>query len=160
MSERGDDTRGAGTPGAGQPLPTMLEAIGGRIVEALDGQAVGELPMSDMVRQPTRVYHAGAIVTLADAVASTAICGGLYPVEQMVDRPFPYSIEINVSLLSNDPVGPLTARSRVVKRGRVTVVDTEVTTASGKTAALVRSTHLMVDLKKKGPHDPGLVARR
>lgn len=137
---------------------TMLAALGGRMIEVGDGYARGELPLTETVMQPTRVYHAGAIVTLADEVASAAIYGGPASMESLAGKPFPYSIQISTNLLTNDPVGPLTASSRVVKRGRVTVVDTEVTTSTGKTAALMRSTHLMVDLKREGPHAPGLVA--
>jgi hypothetical protein len=54
--------------------------------------------------------------------------------------------------MSNEPVGPLTVEVLVVKHGRITLVDTVVTTSSGKTAALVRSVHLMVNLKETGPH--------
>jgi len=54
---------------------TMLSAIGGSILELKDGYALGELPLSDLVKQPTGVFHAGAIVTLADEVASAAIFG-------------------------------------------------------------------------------------
>lgn len=65
---------------------------------------------------------------------------------------FLYSVQITLNPLTNDPIGPLTAEAKVVRRGRMTVVDTTVTASTGETAALMRSTHMMVDLKKKGPH--------
>lgn len=133
----------------------MLSAIGGELLEVRDGYAKGVLPMSETVQQPTAVFHAGAIVTLADEVASAAIHGNddtEFDSPANEGKKFPYSIQISVNLLSNDPVGPLIAESTVVKRGGVTVVDTVVTTSNGQTAALMRSTHRMVDLSKVGPH--------
>jgi uncharacterized protein (TIGR00369 family) len=131
---------------------TMLSAIGGKMIEVKDGYALGELPMSDMVQQPTQVYHAGAIVTLADEVASAALLGAYENVFAEKDKKFPYSIQISVNLLTNDPIGPLRAEAKVVRKGGVAVVDTVVTTSRGETAALMRSTHRMVDLNKVGPH--------
>lgn len=130
----------------------MLAALGGEMLEVKPGYARGVLPLSEIVMQPTRVFHAGAIVTLADEVASAAIHGCKTFDQGWQDKPFPYSIQLSVNLLSNDPIGPLTAESRVIKGGRVTVVETEVKTHEGKLAALMRSTHLMVDLRKQGPH--------
>jgi len=138
----------------------MLEAIGGRVTEIRDGYARGELPMSELVMQPTKVFHAGAIVTLADEVASMAIYGEPHQGDTLKDKPFPYSIQISVNLLSNDREGPLVAEAHVVKRGRVTVVDTHVRGPGDKPVALMRSTHLMVDLKKSGPHKAQTVASR
>lgn len=133
------------------PEWTMLSAIGGTISQVREGYACGHLPLVAAVMQPTGVYHAGAIVVLADEVASAAIYGGR-AAGDIMQRPFPYSIQLSVNLLSNDPEGPLTAESQVVKRGRITVVETEVKGKAGQTVALMRSTHMMVDLKKSGPH--------
>lgn len=130
----------------------MLRGLGGEMLEIRDGYARARLTLSEKVMQPTRVFHAGAIVTLADEVASAAIHGEEVDLENMGGKKFPYSIQLSVNLLTNDPVGPLTAESNVIRRGRVTVVETVVTTSTGETAALMRSTHLMVDHKKTGPH--------
>ncbi|MBX9720184.1 MAG: PaaI family thioesterase [Candidatus Obscuribacterales bacterium] len=131
---------------------TMLYAIGGKMLEVREDYALGELPLTDMVKQPTGVYHAGAIVTLADEVASQAIHGRSVDDESMEGKKFPYSIQISVNLLTNDPVGPMRAEAKVIRKGGIAVVDTTVTTSSGATAALMRSTHRMVDLNKTGPH--------
>jgi len=130
----------------------MLGALGGQIIEVADGFAKAELPLSEEVMQPTGVFHAGAITMLADEVASTAIVGTHASDPAAKDKLFPYSVQISLNLLTNDPIGPLTAEARVVKKGRLTVVDTVVITSKGETAALMRSTHMMVDLKKAGPH--------
>lgn len=130
----------------------MLRFLGGEMLEVRDGYAKAVLPLSENVMQPTRVFHAGAIVTLADEVASSAIHGSQLDPEDMENKKFPYSVQLSVNLLTNDPVGPLTCESNVIKRGRITVVETVVTTSKGETAALMRSTHLMVDPNRTGPH--------
>lgn len=133
----------------------MLGAVGGEITEVADGFARGHLPLTNEVMQPTGVFHAGAITVLADEVASAAIFGTHAGDPGAEDKLFPYSVQISLNLLTNDSVGPLTAEAKVVRRGRMTVVDTVVTASNGETAALMRSTHMMVDLKKKGPHKKG-----
>jgi uncharacterized protein (TIGR00369 family) len=130
----------------------MLRALGGEMLEIGDGYARARLTLSEKVMQPTRVYHAGAIVTLADEAASAAIHGEPVDPDCMAGKKFPYSIQLSVNLLTNDPVGPIEAESTVIRRGHVTVVETVVKTASGKVAALMRSTHLMVDPERTGPH--------
>lgn len=130
---------------------TMLSAIGGEITEYSDGYARGVLPLTETVMQPTRVFHAGAIATLADEVASIAIKGAPGNESATAAGKFPYSVQLSINLLTNDPVGPLTAEARVVRKGRMTVVRTEVKTAGGDLAAVMMSTHLLVDLKKSGP---------
>lgn len=131
---------------------TMLSALGGDMLEVRDGYARGILHLNEMVMQPTKVFHAGAIVTLADEVASTAIHGEESAEVLKKDKLFPYSVQLSVNLLTNDPVGPLTAESKVIKKGKMTVVETTVTTSDGRTAAIMMSTHMMVDLNKTGPH--------
>ena len=118
-----------------------------------EGFASAELPLSEKVMQPMGVFHAGAIVTLADEVASAAIHGEPIDTGDLKGKLFPYSVQLSVNLLTNDPVGPLRAEARVIKRGRLTVVDTEVVTAEGKTAAIMRSTHMMVNPNRTGPHN-------
>jgi acyl-coenzyme A thioesterase PaaI-like protein len=89
---------------------------------------------------------------LADEVASTAINGEGIARGDLSGCLFPYSIQISVNLVSNDPVGPLVAEAQVVRRGRLTIVDTTVTGSTGNVVALMRSTHMMVDPSKVGPH--------
>lgn len=130
----------------------MLKALGGKMLELKDGYARAELSLSESVMQPMKVFHAGAIVTLADEVASAAIHGEPVDPEAMNGKRFPYSVVLNVNLLTNDPIGPITAEAKVRKRGRLTIVDTEVFTREGNSMATMRSTHMMVDANNKGPH--------
>ncbi|MBX9879429.1 MAG: PaaI family thioesterase [Candidatus Obscuribacterales bacterium] len=133
-------------------FPAMLHDLGGKIDEVRDGYARGHLPLSHQVMQPSQVYHAGAIVILADEVASAAIVGTIGSPVSAEKKLFPYSIQISTNLLTNDPEGPITAESKVVKKGRIVVVDTEVLGSKGQLVALVRSTHAMVDPRTTGPH--------
>ncbi len=130
----------------------MLHDLGGKIDEVREGYARGHLPLSHQVMQPSQVYHAGAIVILADEVASAAIVGTIGSPVSAEKKLFPYSIQISTNLLTNDPEGPITAESKVVKKGRIVVVDTEVLGSKGQLVALVRSTHAMVDPRTTGPH--------
>lgn len=132
-----------------------LSAMGGKCLEVKDGYARFELALTDELKQPTGVFHAGVIVTLADEAASAAIYGCSIKDENFQPEPgkkFPYSVQLSVNLLTNDPVGPITAESKVVRRGRLTVVDTVVRNCEGLDMALMRSTHMMVDASKVGPH--------
>lgn len=134
-----------------------LTALGGTMIEVRDGYALAEMPLSEEVMQPTQVFHAGAIVVLADEAASAAAYGGsIEPGEHATSsKKFPYSVQLSVNLLTNDPIGPIRAESKVVRRGRMTVVDTEVRNRDGQPMALMRSTHMMVDASKVGPHLKG-----
>ncbi len=122
------------------------------MLEVREDYALGELPLSEQVKQPTGVFHAGAIVTLADEVASAAIHGEAVDAVMMKGKKFPYSIQLSVNLLTNDPLGPLQAEAKVIRRGAVAVVDTIVSNSRGEVAALMKSVHRMVDLNKTGPH--------
>jgi uncharacterized protein (TIGR00369 family) len=52
-----------------------LTALGGRLIEVRDGYALAEMPLSEEVMQPTQVFHAGAIVVLADEAFSCGLRG-------------------------------------------------------------------------------------
>ena len=131
----------------------MLKNLGGKMLELKEGYARAELPLSEKVMQPVGVFHAGAITTLADEVASAAIHGEPVDPEDMKGKLFPYSVQLSINLITNDPVGPISAEAKVLKRGRLTIVDTSVYTQDGKLAATMRSTHMMVNPRTTGPHD-------
>jgi uncharacterized protein (TIGR00369 family) len=133
-------------------ISKMMDLFGGKIYRLGEGHARGVLPLTELVMQPTRVYHAGAIISLADEVASAALSDHEGDTDPTISKLFPYSIAINTNLLTNDPVGPITAEAFVVRRGRVAVVETKVMTSTGQLMTMVTSSHLMVDPKKTGPH--------
>lgn len=67
----------------------MLKNLGGKMLELKEGFAKAELPLSDKVMQPMRVFHAGAVVTLADEVASAAIHGESIDTANLKGKLFP-----------------------------------------------------------------------
>ncbi|MBZ0184636.1 MAG: PaaI family thioesterase [Candidatus Obscuribacterales bacterium] len=117
----------------------ILDTLGGSMLEVRDGYARAELPLSDTVMQPTRVFRAGAIVTLAVEVAAALLVGEAVDPQDRKGKRFPDSVQLSVNLLTNDPVGLLSAEAKVLRKGRVAVVDTVISTSSGQTAALMSS---------------------
>ena len=128
----------------------MLTFLGGTISEVDEGFAQCILPISDKVTQPAKVYHAGALLTLADEMASTAINGSA---DFSKTKLFPYCIGLTANFMDNDPIGPMICTSRVVKRGSgdksLCIVDTKITIRHDRPAALIRSTHM---LREDRPH--------
>lgn len=132
----------------------MLDHLGGQVVHVSEGFARCTLPLSSKVSQPLGVYHAGAILTLADEMASTAINGSTDFTDP--GKQFPYAATLTANFLTNDPKGPIICESSVIKRGRsLVVVNTTVYSSNMDTMALIRSTHVMVDPKIEGPHKNG-----
>ncbi len=122
---------------------TLMAPLGIRLLELGDGRALGELPVHDGVRTPVGPVHAGAIVALADTMATGAALTA-------VNRPgeperFPVAVDLSVQLVGNVDEGHLRAESQVVHRGRtLVVVQTRVTSAeSGRLLALMTSTHFV-----------------
>src|SRR3990170_1881007 len=50
---------------------TMMELVGYRVIEASKERVLAEIAFRDDLRQPTGLFHAGAILTLADTTATT-----------------------------------------------------------------------------------------
>lgn len=122
---------------------TLMNSLDIRLVEIAPGRAVGELPVRDGVRAPIGAVHAGAIVALADTIATGAALAA-------INRPgqperFPLAIDLSVQLVGNVDDGRLRAESEVVHRGRtLVVVHTRVSSAeTGRLVALVTSTHFV-----------------
>ena len=95
-----------------------LTALGGTMLEVREGYAKAILPLCEEVMQPVGVYHAGALVTLADEAASAAIWGSDFEpsadTSKFPNKKFPYSVQLSVNLFTNDPKGPITAEARVI----------------------------------------------
>ena len=112
------------------------------LVEATAQQAVGEMPVTDGIKNPFGTVHAGAILWFADVMATRLVLGAGPASEGM--KGFPLAISLNANLLGNQKDGVLRATSSFVKQGRtVTVVRTVVTGASGKAVADVTTSHVM-----------------
>lgn len=118
---------------------TMIEAHGTHFVTAGQGRAVAQLAFRPELSQLTGLFHAGAIIALADETATAAAMWETNPTGELKPELFPLTLQLSVNLLRNTNRGTLTAEAQVVHRGRTTiVVEVKVTDDQGRLiAALV-----------------------
>lgn len=104
-------------------------------------EALGEMPVTDDIRNPYGTVHAGALVWFADVVATNLVLGGEAPEEGMDS--FPVAVTLNAQLLANRQEGVLTARACWLRQGRrVSTVRTQVTDEAGAVLLDLTSTHV------------------
>jgi 1,4-dihydroxy-2-naphthoyl-CoA hydrolase len=126
---------------------TMVEALGVRLTAIGDGSATGELDYREDLCQPTGLFHAGAILALADSVATCAAMSLVFPSGELDLARFPLAIQTNSNLVGNAAGGKLIATAETVHSGRTTiVVETKVRHDGGKLVAAI-STTLLVPLR-------------
>lgn len=124
---------------------TLGGTIGMRLLECGAGSATAELAFSSAIRQVTGLVHAGALITLADTVATAACLSLLSPPEGISLRRFPLTIQISSNLIANVSSGKVIASARTVHAGRSTIVmETRIASDAGKLLAVVTTTHFVV----------------
>ena len=101
---------------------TMLEHHGTRFVSVGAGRAVAELDFAPALTQLTGLFHAGAIIALADETATAAAMWETNPSGELRPELFPLTVQLSVNLIRNANRGTLTAEARIVHRGRTTLV--------------------------------------
>jgi 1,4-dihydroxy-2-naphthoyl-CoA hydrolase len=121
---------------------TMMELVGFTIVSASKQLVLAELPFKTELRQMTGLFHAGALLTLADSTA-TALAN-LYTQdspEEFDPARFPLTVQLNANFIRNTETSKLVAESVPVHVGRRTiVVRTDVRDAGGRLLATVTNT--------------------
>jgi len=96
------------------------------------------------VTQPTGLFHAGAIIALADTTATSAALAETDPEATGDTALFPLAIQLSSNLMRNTPHGKLTADAHLIHRGRTTMVaNVQVTDDRGKLVANVVVTLLV-----------------
>ena len=124
---------------------TFIELVGLRLLEVTSERAVAEMPFVPQLQQLTGVFHAGALITLADTTATFA---SMYWSSGSIDgsaEQFPFTIQLSTNLLRNTDRGTVRAEATPVHRGRTTmVVETRVSDAAGRLLIIVTTTHLFV----------------
>jgi 1,4-dihydroxy-2-naphthoyl-CoA hydrolase len=124
---------------------TFIELIGLRIMEVTSERAVAEMPFIPQLQQLTGVFHAGALLTLADTTATLAC---MYWSSGTIDgsaEQFPLTIHLSTNFIRNTNQGTVHAGATPVHRGRTTmVVETRVSDAAERLLMLVTTTHLLV----------------
>jgi uncharacterized protein (TIGR00369 family) len=124
---------------------TFIELIGLKILEVNSERAVTEMPFAPQLLQLTGVFHAGALLTLADTTATLA---SMYWSSGTLDgsaEQFPFTIQLSTNLLRNTNHGTVRAEATPVHRGRTTmVVETRLTDTDGRLLIVMTTTHLFV----------------
>jgi uncharacterized protein (TIGR00369 family) len=107
---------------------TMIAAHGTRFLTAGQGRAVAQLDFKPALTQLTGLFHAGAIIALADETATAAAMWETNPSGELKPELFPLTLQLSVNLIRNTNCGTLTAEAQVVHRGRtIIVVEVKVT---------------------------------
>ena len=122
---------------------SMIEDHGTRFLSAGEGRARTQLAFKPTLTQLTGLFHAGAIIALADETATAAAMWETNPTGELRPELFPLTLQLSVNLIRNVNHGVLTANAEIVHRGRTTlVVDVRVMDDQGKLVAKVTATLL------------------
>lgn len=124
----------------------MLGHLGIQITERSADQCSGTMPIDRRTVQPAGVAHGGALITLADTLASLGTLGNIDTASQ-----FCVGQEISASLLRPVPSGStVNGVATVLHRGRTSMVwDVRITNAEGRTAAVCRCTIAIRPLERR-----------
>jgi 1,4-dihydroxy-2-naphthoyl-CoA hydrolase len=125
---------------------TFIDLVGIRLLEVSDERTVAEMPFTKNLQQLTGVFHAGALMTLADTTATFA---SLYWTTGTIGgptTPFPFTIQLSTNFIRNTNRGTVRAEAIPVHRGRSTViVETRIADAAGRLLIVVTTTHLVLN---------------
>lgn len=106
----------------GQKQGTLIEAHGTEFLRAGEGHALARLAFKPGLTQLTGLFHAGAIVALADETATVAAMWEINPTADFRPERFPLTLQLSVNLIRNTNRGVITAEANIVHRGRTTMV--------------------------------------
>lgn len=123
----------------GIDLP-FANLLGIRYVEAAADRVVGELLIRpDLATNPS-IAHGGVIMAFADTLGAAAT------ILNLPDGAGTTTVESKTNFLAGAPVGEtITGETTAIHRGRTTMVwQTRITTQSGRLAALVTQTQLVL----------------
>jgi 1,4-dihydroxy-2-naphthoyl-CoA hydrolase len=115
---------------------TLDSALGIEVLEH-DGDVVrGRMPVEDRVRQPYGIVHGGALLALAETLASMGTAVGV-----MEEGKLAMGQEISASYMRPIAEGHVNAEARVRRRGRTAWNwEVELSDDSGRLCTLVRLT--------------------
>ena len=85
-------------------------------------RARAQLDFKPELTQLTGLFHAGAIIALADETATAAAMWELNPTGDFRPELFPLTLQMSANLIRNTNQGTLVAEAEVVHRGRTTLV--------------------------------------
>ncbi len=122
---------------------TMIASHGTRFVEVSAERAVLQLDFKPELTQMTGLFHAGAIIGLADE-ACTALASAHAMQTGWDPARFPLTIQLSANLIRNAGRGTLVAEALPIHKGRTTVVvQSTVKDEAGRLLATVTATQLV-----------------
>ena len=122
---------------------TLMGPMGIRAIEVGPQRAVAEFDVGSGVKTRTGYVHAGAMMSLADTIATYLAVAHIKGSYVDTDR-FPVAIGLTSQIVSNMQEGRVRAEAQVVHGGRtLIVVETRVTSGEGRLLALVNTTHFV-----------------
>lgn len=101
---------------------TMIGSHGTRFETAGQGRARAYLDFKPELTQLTGLFHAGAIIALADETATAAAMWETNPTGEFRPELFPLTLQMSANLIRNTNQGTLVAEAEIVHRGRTTLV--------------------------------------
>ena len=101
---------------------TMIGSHGTRFEAAGQGRARAYLDFKPELTQLTGLFHAGAIIALADETATAAAMWETNPTGEFRPELFPLTLQMSANLIRNTNQGTLVAEAEIVHRGRTTLV--------------------------------------
>ena len=115
---------------------TIAGALGMEFLGLSDGVVKGRIPVTHRILQPLGLVHGGAMLTLAESLASGGTWEGVRDEGNAA-----MGQEINATLMRPITEGHVNGTARVRKRGRSAWIwDVEITDDEGNLCALVRAT--------------------
>ena len=118
------------------PERTMMGALGIETETQDDGTVRGRMPVQDRILQPYGLVHGGAMLTLAETLASHGTWVGVKDEGNLA-----MGQEINASLMRPITTGNVNGLATARRRGRTAWVwEIEITDDEGRLCALVRAT--------------------
>lgn len=115
---------------------TLMGTLGIELLEAERGRVRARMPVGDHNRQPAGSVHGGALISLAESLASIGTALNLDLEEEVA-----FGQEVNASLLRTVYVGDVEGVAEALHRGRTTWVwEVRITGPRGQLVALCRVT--------------------
>ncbi len=124
---------------------TFIDLLGIQLLEVSDERAISEMTFAQHLRQVTGVFHAGALIALADTTATYASLYWLNSARANSKESFPFTIQLSTNFIRNTDRGTVRAEAVPIHHGRTTlVVETRITDTTDRLLAVVTTTHLVV----------------
>ena len=123
---------------------TVLQMLGGEVIELNKDRVVISMPITNAARQPFGLLHGGVSVVLAESCASVGTWLNINPETQTA-----VGIEINANHIRAKHDGTITAVATPLHKGRTTFVwDIRITDEDDRLVCISRCTTAVVNKPK------------